>query len=245
MELLIAFLGGLITFISPCVLPMIPVYIAYISGVSVQELKNPDARKPLFRIFLYSLMFVLGFALIFTTLSAIFFIFFQSLGTLKVWFNRVAGALIIIFALHIMGVFTIPFLNREARFNAGARKNSLLSAFIMGLAFGAGWTPCVGPILSGIIATSANSSSIGMALAQLAVYSLGLGLPFILTGILTDRLLSVFTWIKKHYKVIEIVSGVFLVLLGLMLMFNLTDSLSSLFQRLFPALGELEYKIFK
>ncbi len=239
----IAFLGGIISFISPCVLPLIPMYIAYITGVSIQQLKEGE-KKPLFKIFLNSLVFVLGFTLIFTILAAILYLFVNNLGSgFKTWFNRIAGTLIAVFGLHVMGVISIPFLNYEVKMDVKQHKGSLISSFLMGVAFGAGWTPCIGPILSGILFTSAASSNPFSAVLLLIIYSLGIGIPFILTGLATNRLLSIFNVIKKHYKTVEIISGLFLIVLGLMIAFDLIGLVSNWFASTFPALFDIESKI--
>ena len=245
MNLVIAFIGGIITFVSPCVLPLIPIYIAYITGISVKDLKDSKSEKPLVRILMNSLFFVLGFTIIFSTLAALFYIFVQALGNYKIWFNRIAGAIIIIFGLHIIGIFKIKFLNFEAKFKTEVKKTGLIPSFLMGAAFGAGWTPCIGPILSGILFTGANSTNPWTAVTMLIVYSLGLGIPFILTGLLTNRLIMVFNVIKRNYRIIEIISGIFLVLLGLMLVFDWMGTLSGFFSRLLPGLGYLENKLIK
>ncbi len=243
MNILIAFIGGIITFISPCVLPLIPIYIAYLSGVSIQDLKE-NKEKPSSRILLISIIFVLGFTVVFSILAALFYVFVESLGHYKIWFNRGAGALIVLFGLHTMKIIQIPFLNFEVRFQAKAGKKNFFSPLLMGMAFGAGWTPCIGPILAGILFTSSSSSGNGFqTVFLLVVYSLGLGIPFILTGLLTRELLGVFSFFKRHYKAVEIVSGLFLILLGLLLIFDWLGILSGFFSRFFPFLGEIEGSI--
>lgn len=240
MNWLIAFFGGIITFVSPCILPLIPVYLAYISGISFQELSSQDVKKPFLRIFLSTVLFVLGFTFIFTLLAALFYIFAQFLGSYKVWFDRIAGGVLIVFGLHMMGVFRIGFLNFEVKYKKGIKRRSPLSSFLIGMAFGAGWTPCVGPILSGILFTSAASTNVLNSILLLTVYSLGLGIPFILTGMITNRLLSLFSFIKKHYRLVEIVGGVFLIILGLLLIFNGVGALSGWLSKLLPGLSNVE-----
>ncbi|OHD54354.1 MAG: hypothetical protein A2Y33_03740 [Spirochaetes bacterium GWF1_51_8] len=209
-NILIAFGGGILSFVSPCVLPLIPMYLAYMTGVSVKDLETD--KKPIKKAFINSLFFVFGFTIIFTVFAAIFYIIFNNLGGVRVWVDRAVALLLIVFALHVMGVITIPFLNYEARMKTETKKDpSVISSFIMGLVFGAGWTPCIGPILSGILMTATDSGNIAGAIVMLVVYSLGLGVPFILTGIATKTLLKLFKSIKKHMKAVEIVSGVFLI----------------------------------
>lgn len=222
----LAFLGGIISFVSPCVLPMIPMYIAYMSGISVKELEGN--RKPIFRTLMNSIVFVLGFTLIFTVLAALLYLFATSLGQFKVWFERLAGLILIIFGLHIMGVINIKFLNYEMKMKSDKKDPTLISSFVMGLIFGAGWTPCIGPILSGILFSSTSADNVWVAVLQLVVYSLGIGIPFILTGLATKALLNVFKAIKKHYKVVEIISGIFLIIIGVMLIFGWMGVISGL-----------------
>lgn len=244
MNVLIALAGGILTFISPCVLPLIPVYLAYITGVSFRDMSDPAVKKPYRRIIASSVLFVLGFSLVFTLLAALFYIFARSLGTYKIWFDRVAGLVLIIFGLNMAGVLKIGFLNFEVKYKKEIGKKNFLSPFLIGVAFGAGWTPCVGPILSGILFTSAQGS-VWNSVILLLVYSLGLGIPFLLTGLLTGRLLSVFAFVKKHYRAVEIIGGVFLMLLGLLLIFNGVGWLSGFFSRLLPGLANLETGLVK
>lgn len=246
MNLFVAFIGGIITFISPCVLPLIPVYLAYITGISVNSLKDYSVSKPFNKILINSIFFVTGFAVVFSLLAAVFFIFIQALGPYKIWFNRLAGLVIIAFGFQIMGLFNIPFINNQLKFDfSPGKKTSMFSSFIMGSAFGAGWTPCIGPILAGIIVTGANGSNIFAAILMLIIFSIGLGIPIILSGLIMNRLVSVFNFLKNHYRVIEIVSGIFLVLLGLILMLNLTGYLSAFLSGLLPNSGEIERYITK
>ena len=154
MRYLIALTGGMITFISPCVLPLVPVYIAYISGISVSDLESGGKNKPMHRIFINTLAFVAGFSIVFSLLAALLFIFLQFLGPYKEWFNRIAGLVIIIFGLQMAGLLKFKFLSGEVRFSPSVRKISPGSSFIIGAAFGGGWTPCVGPVLSSILITS-------------------------------------------------------------------------------------------
>ncbi len=241
MLILIAFIGGIITFISPCILPLVPVYIAYMSGISVQELKESGKFSP--KILLHSLLFIAGFSIIFSALAAIFYIFIQALGPYRIWFNRVGGLLIILFGLSMMGIIRIPFLNYELRLKVSDNKKSFFGSFIMGMAFGAGWSPCVGPILSSILFTSTTQSNPIFSIFLLIIYSIGIGIPFILTGLLTNFILSVFELIKKHYKTVEIISGIFLIALGILLLLDLMGYLSGFFSSITPFSMDLETKI--
>ena len=241
MEYIIAFIGGIITFISPCILPLIPLYIAFIAGISVKSLE--EKNKPIFSIFVSSLFFVLGFTLVFSILAFLFYIIISQLGSYKIWFNRIAGLIIIIFGIHMTGLIKIPFLNYEMKYSKKINKG-FFTPLLMGMAFGAGWTPCIGPILSGILFSSASSERPELAMLQLIIYSLGLGIPFILTGLLTNKVLSIFSFIKKHYKIIEIISGIFVIALGLIILTDKMGWLSGVFSRALPFLNNVESIIY-
>ncbi len=231
---LIALTGGLITFISPCILPLVPVYIAYITGISVSELESGFKSKPVMRIFLNTLFFVAGFSLVFSLLAALLFIFLQFLGAYKIWFNRIAGLVIIIFGLQMTGVLNFKILNREARFRPAVKKISPVSSFLIGAAFGGGWTPCVGPVLSSILFTSEAGTEGLTSVLLLLTYSAGLGIPFILTGLLTARLMTLWNALKKNYRTVEIVSGLFLIALGLLLIADYMGYISGIFSQIVP-----------
>ncbi len=242
LNIFIAFLAGLISFISPCVLPLVPIYIAYISGMSVKDLEGE--KKPTLKILVNSLFFVLGFTIIFTLFALLFYGASNLFGNgFQVWFNRIAGLILVIFGLHVMGVITIPFLNYEARIKSDQSKNknaTILSSFVMGVVFAAGWSPCVGPILASILTLAADAKTAGSAIVLLISYSLGIGIPFILTGLATNRLMGLFKNLKKNYKVVEIVAGAFLVILGILIALDLLSVISSWVTRLFPGLAEIE-----
>ena len=245
MNIFIALLGGIITFVSPCILPLIPVYLAYISGISFAELSAPGGGKPFRRILASSVLFVLGFTAVFTLLAALFYLFAQFLGAYKIWFDRAAGVVLIVFGLNMMGVFRLPFLNYEAKYKGEIKRKSVWSSFLIGMAFGAGWTPCIGPILSAILFTSAGGPNILNSVFLLAVYSLGLGIPFILTGLLTGKLLGLFSFIKKHYRAVEITGGVFLIALGVILLLNGVGLLSGWLSKWVPGLPDVESRLLR
>jgi cytochrome c-type biogenesis protein len=218
---------------------MIPMYISYITGLSVKELR--EDKRGLFRVFINSLFFVLGFTIIFTLLALILYILVSGLGEARVWFDRIAGLVIIIFGLHIMGVINIRFLNYQAKIDKKSRKTGVLSSFLMGIVFGAGWTPCIGPILSGILFTSASAQNPVLAALLLVVFSMGIGIPFILTAVATNRFLAIFEGIKRHYRTIEIISGVFLIILGVLVGLSLMEVISAWIMEALPGLAEVEF----
>jgi cytochrome c-type biogenesis protein len=212
---LLALAGGLLSFLSPCVLPVVPPYLAYISGISMTEMTGPtDARR---RVILPAIFFVLGLSTIFLLLGFAA----STLGTFVLTnieiFNRIAGTIVIIFGLHFLGLFRIPFLMREARLDAGDQGGSALGAFVLGLAFAAGWTPCNGPILSGILTMAAREADIPRGLYLMAVYSVGLGLPFLLSALFISQAVGLMKRLRPHMRKIEIAMGLLLIIVGLTL----------------------------
>lgn len=212
---LIAFTGGLLSFLSPCVLPVVPPYLAFMGGISMGEMTTSDAARR--RVILPALFFVLGLSTIFLLLgfaASAFGLFF--LSNIE-WFNRIAGAVVIIFGLHFLGVFRIGLLDREVRLDAGQRGGSALGAYVLGLAFAFGWTPCNGPILSGILTMAMQGNDMTRTLYLMAVYAAGLGLPFVLSAIFLSQALGVMKRIKPHMRKIEIAMGLLLLGMGAVL----------------------------
>jgi cytochrome c-type biogenesis protein len=222
----LAFTAGLLSFLSPCVLPLVPAYISYLTGTSVAEINNKKARL---NAFYKSVGFVIGFSLTFILMGASI----TSLGKLFITnqsiFRKVAGIFIIIFGLHTLGIFKIRFFYREKRFLSFNKTAGTFSSVFMGMAFAAGWTPCIGPILSSILiyASSAETASKGIIL--LSVYSLGLAVPFISTALAIDSLAGRLKKIYKYMPIISALSGVLMILMGLMIFFNRVVILSQYF----------------
>ncbi len=231
-----AFGAGIISFVSPCVLPLIPAYISFISGLSMEELSKENSQT-MRRIMLNSLAFILGFSIVFVALGATATFAGQLLLSKMSVLSKIAGVVIVIFGLHMAGVFKIRFLNYEKKFHASNKPVGLLGTFLVGLAFAFGWTPCVGPILAGILGLAMIEETVGEGIKLLSAYSLGLGIPFFLTGIGINRFLSVFARIKRYFKAIEIASGTLLVLVGFMIFFNYLNVLSIYIIKLFPWLN--------
>lgn len=213
-----AFAAGIVSFLSPCVLPLVPGYLSYVSGVSLEEMSAGDRSAAAGRaVLINTLFFVLGFTIVFVTLGATA----SSLGSLMLqqqrWLERIAGALVVLFGLHMMGLLKISWLYREKRFHGPDHSRGPFGAMLLGLAFAAGWTPCIGPILASILALAATSESLSQGVVLLAVYSAGLGIPFLLTGWATQRFLGVFQHVKRHMRLVEVVGGVMLVAIGVMI----------------------------
>ncbi len=240
--LITAFLAGIISFISPCVLPIVPGYISFISGVSLQELKgqvelDPSEKKRLRRqVVINSLFFVLGFSIVFVAMGASATYIGRWFAENRLILARVAGVVIIIFGLHTMGLTPIKWLNYEKRFHANSKPLGLVGSLLIGLAFAFGWSPCIGPILAGVLAMAATQETVMQGVALLGAYSLGLGLPFIGTSLAINSFLNVFGHIKKHMRTVEIMAGILLIAVGVLVA---TDKLQILSRYItfIPTLG--------
>lgn len=220
-----AFIAGVLSFISPCVLPLIPGYLSFVSGVTLDEMRGTgtvtraptDVRR---RAVIMSIAFVLGFSLVFISLGASA----TAIGTLLMehlsLLGKIAGVVIILFGLHMMGVLRIGWLYSEKRMQTSGKPAGFFGAMLVGIAFAFGWTPCIGPILAAILAVAATQESVGEGVKLLAVYSAGLGVPFIATSLAINKFFAASARIRKHYHAIEVVSGVLLVAVGVLIFTN-------------------------
>jgi len=224
--LLAAFGAGLLSFISPCVLPLVPGYLSYVSGLSLDELRGTGARASTEasgargRIVVASLSFILGFSLVFVALGATASAAGQFLIERLPILSRLAGVVIIIFGLHTMGVLRIEWLYQTKQVQTKRKPAGPFGAMLVGAAFAFGWTPCLGPILAGILAVGASRDTVGDAVQLLATYSLGLGVPFLATGLAINKFFGAMAKIRRHYHMIELVSGALLVVIGLLIFTN-------------------------
>jgi len=216
----IAFVAGIVSFLSPCVLPLVPGYVSMLSGASVEELKAGSDASLVSRILRNSLAFILGFSLVFVALGASATAVGTFLLARRTVFNVVAGILIIIFGLHLTGLVKIPFLYRDARLNTGAPRRGITGSFLLGFAFAFGWTPCIGPILTGILALAATRETLFQGMFLLAVYSAGLAIPFLLTSLGLSQFLRFYGRFRKHLQAVEVGSGVLLIAVGALMAFN-------------------------
>ena len=225
--ILAAFVAGVLSFISPCVLPLIPGYLSFISGATLDEMQGtarpgmgvgvaapPAARR---RVVVTSLFFILGFSLVFVALGATASALGQYLMERLRLLGKIAGIVLIVFGLHTMGVLRIGWLYIERRVQVRRKPAGPLGALLVGIAFAFGWTPCIGPILAGILAIAGAQETIGEGVQLLAVYSAGLGIPFLMTALAIDRFFAAFAKIRRHYRAIELVSGGLLVAIGLLI----------------------------
>ncbi|WP_119840083.1 cytochrome c biogenesis CcdA family protein [Pseudooceanicola algae] len=234
--MLVAALAGLVSFLSPCVLPIVPPYLAYMSGVSMADLGRDGAR---WRALLPALFFVLGLSTVFLFLgfaaSALGAVFLAYQG----WFNTIAGIVVMIFGLHFLGILPIGFLNREARMDAGDRGGTAFGAYVLGLAFAFGWTPCIGPQLGAILSLAASEASVTRGMLLLGVYAAGLGIPFLLVAAFLPRLAGTMAWIKRHMGAIERLMGLLLWTIGLMMLTGGFSRFSYWLLESFPGLATL------
>jgi len=223
--LLAAFGAGLLSFISPCVLPLIPGYLSYISGMSLDEMRGsgtatvapPEVRN---RVLLTSVAFIIGFSLVFIALGASATAIGQFLMQRLTILGRIAGAIIVLFGLHTMGLLRIDWLYQEKRVQTNRRPAGFFGAVLVGIAFAFGWTPCIGPILAGILAIAAAQNTIGQGIRLLAAYSAGLAIPFFAAALAINQFFSAFARIRKHYHMIELASGALLVVIGILIFTN-------------------------
>lgn len=238
--ILIAFAAGVISFLSPCVLPLVPGYVSYIAGGSLEDLtENPSASRRMRAIYL-SLFFVLGFSLVFIALGASASAVGEFLLSNKRLFENIAGAVIIVFGLYLMGLLKIPFMSREMRFVSRAAGGHPASAALLGTAFAFGWTPCIGPVLGGILTMSANTNEVGAGMVLLAFYSLGLGLPFLLAAAFTGFFLNSMKTMRRVSRPFQIFAGTIMVLMGIALITGYLTSLAYWLLELVPGLATLE-----
>jgi cytochrome c-type biogenesis protein len=217
--LLAAFAAGFLSFVSPCVLPLIPGYISFVSGVSVEEMRSDAATATASRgqVFLTSLAFVIGFSLVFVALGASASAVGKFLVSRLPLLSKIAGALLIVFGLHTMGAFRLAFLDQEKRVHAQRKPAGALGAILVGIAFAFGWTPCIGPILGGILAIAGSKNTIREGVTLLAVYSAGLGIPFLITSLAINQFFSAAKRIRKYYHAIELTSGALLIAIGVLI----------------------------
>ena len=237
-------MAGLISFLSPCVLPLVPPYLGFLGGTTLDQMTGegdervaPDIYR---RIITASIFFVLGFTTVFVSLGAGASAFGQVIQSYKGELSLVAGAIITIFGLHFLGVLRIPLLYREARYHSEARPASYLGAYVIGLAFAFGWTPCVGPVLAAVLAMAANEASMNTGMTMLLAYSLGLGIPFILAAVAIRPFLGFMARFRKHLGSVEKLMGILLIITGILFMTGSINVFGQWLLETFPILGQME-----
>ncbi len=233
----IALLAGIISFLSPCVLPIVPPYLAYMGGVSLNDMSSEAAARR--KAVISALFFVLGLSTVFLilgfTASAFGAFFLQN----QILFGQISGVVIIVFGLHFLGLFRIPFLDQEARLDAGDKGGSSFGAYVLGLAFAFGWTPCIGPQLGAILSLAATEASVTRGTLLLGIYAAGLGIPFLLAAMFITRAMGLMNRIKRHMKLIERVMGGLLVAVGLAMVTGAFSRFAFWLLETFPALATL------
>ncbi|HEX7532364.1 MAG TPA: cytochrome c biogenesis protein CcdA [Methyloceanibacter sp.] len=236
-----ALLAGFLSFLSPCVLPLVPPYLCFLGGTTFDQLTGEDETPAhVYKtVIMSSVAFVLGFTTVFVILGATATAAGQLVVDNLPLLGKIAGVVIIIAGLHFLGVFHISMLHREARYHADARPAGLIGAYVIGLAFAFGWTPCIGPVLAAILAMAAGEDSVRQGVGLLFVYSLGLGIPFIAAAIAIKPFMSTMQRFRKHLATVEKLLGGFLVLTGILFLTNSMTLISSWMLELFPGLASI------
>jgi cytochrome c-type biogenesis protein len=239
-SLITAFFAGILSFVSPCVLPIVPGYLSFISGVNMGQLKGNEAPAGLSRrVGITSLAFVLGFSTVFVALGAAATIVGDALRQYKRELGMIGGVIIIILGLHTAGILPIKWLLYEKRAEVKTRPLGLVGAYVVGLAFAFGWTPCIGPILGAILLYASQQETVGRGVLLLSAYSAGLGVPFIVSGLAINGFFNAFGRLRRHMKIVEYAAGGLLVAVGVLLVTNRLTLLAQYFSRMFPFLTSI------
>jgi cytochrome c-type biogenesis protein len=236
--LLAAFLAGVVSFLSPCVLPLVPSYVTFITGVSFDELTAGDKTGRIRRLTkIHSLAFIGGFSIVFITLGATATAAGRFLREHQDLLRQVGGVMITLFGLYLTGLLPVAALSREAKFRMTSKPLGLLGSVLVGITFAAGWTPCIGPILASILLYASTAEKAGTGVLLLSVYSLGLGVPFFLASLGMNTFLAASRKLRGSLRLIEIISGVILIVFGISLVTNLFRHFVSFLSRYLPAFG--------
>ena len=236
-----ALVAGMLSFLSPCVLPLVPPYLCFIGGVSLEQISEDEELAPgvMRAVGLSAVVFVLGFSTVFIALGATA----STIGDFIVDYMdilaKIAGGVIIVLGLHFIGIVRIPILYREARFHAEKKPAGLIGPYIIGLAFAFGWTPCVGPVLAAILMVAGSESSITYGMGLLAVYSAGLGIPFILAAVAMKPFMDFMARFRRHLQTVERVIGALLVLTGILFMTGSMADIAFWILETFPSIGTI------
>jgi len=226
----VAFASGLLSFLSPCVLPLVPSYIGFLTGMSAGEVTR---RRRL--AVLHALAFVVGFSLVFVLAGATATALGRAIRYNDVWIQRIGGGLLILFGILMLNIIPLPFLNREARWHLQDKPVGFFGSLLVGITFGAGWTPCIGPILGGILSLAATETSVRRGMLLLTVYSAGLAVPFLLAALALDRFLAWFQRFRRYMPWVQRIGGILLILVGLLLLTGAFTRLAGWLQGLTPA----------
>ena len=233
--------AGILSFLSPCVLPLVPPYLCFLGGVTIDQVTDEESNTDGItrKVFITAVFFVLGLATVFIALGATASALGQLVADHLDTLSMIAGGIIIILGLHFIGLIRIPILYREARFNAASKPATLFGAYIIGLAFAFGWTPCVGPVLAAILFVASSDDSIWYGTSLLAVYAAGLGIPFLLAALAIKPFMGFMVRFRRHMQTVEKVIGVLLIITGLMFVTGTFSTLSYWLLETLPALGRI------
>ena len=232
-----AFAAGVISFLSPCVLPLVPGYLSYVAGTSLETLRDRQSAR--LEALGYAVCFVLGFSTVFVAFGASATALGGLLLSWRYELGILAGIVVLLFGLHMAGLLPIHFLEREARFHADIKGGRVVGAFLLGLAFAFGWTPCIGPVLGVILTMSASSADLATGTALLAVYSLGLGVPFLLAALFTDVLLERLRALSRTGRHLQRAAGVLLAVVGVLMITGQLEAMAYWLLETFPALARI------
>jgi cytochrome c-type biogenesis protein len=234
-----AFLGGLVSFLSPCVLPLVPAYVSYIAGESLEDLTGQAAARRRVAAVLLSVFFVLGFSTVFVLMGASATAIGDLLLTYRYELSYVAGAVVIVFGLFMMGVLRIGWFDRDVRLHINVPGGRPVAAYALGAAFAFGWTPCIGPVLGAILALAATTSTVGQGMALLAIYSLGLGLPFLVAAAFTDVFVKRLKGLGRWGRRFQFVAGLILVVMGIAMVTGYISDFAFWLLETFPGLATI------
>ncbi len=225
----ISFTAGLLSFLSPCVLPLIPSYVTFVTGMSLDDVQR-SRRLAL----VHALLFVIGFSIVFLALGATATAVGRLLLVKRMWISRIGGLLVILFGLYLLGVFDIALFSRERRFHVTDKPLGYLGSVVVGIAFGAGWSPCIGPILGSILTYTATQADLNRGLVMLGFYSLGLAIPFLAAAVAIDRFIGLFRRFSKHMVWVNRFAGALMIAVGILLVTNYLTVISSALQGFTP-----------
>jgi cytochrome c-type biogenesis protein len=236
-----AFLGGLLSFASPCVLPLVPSYISFVTGISFEELSDNNSEKEIKKtIFVNSMMFIFGFSMVFVSLGASASFLGQLIITYQDIIRKIGGVIIILLGVHIIGIINFNILQRDKRLHFFREKpTGLLGSFLVGVGFAAGWTPCIGPILATILIIAASSNTLWFGVLLLVAYSMGLAVPFILTSLGINTFIRHFNRFKRHMRVVSMVTGGVLIIMGLLIYSNYFAIFTGYLNSIMPSLSSI------
>ncbi len=215
-----AFATGLLSFLSPCVLPLIPAYFSFITGMSLEDLTRGGDQGVRRKLVLATLFYVLGFSVVFIAMGGAVSLMGHQLEEYKDIIRLFGGAILILFGVHLAGILRIPLFDYEKKFHVQSRPLHILGVFLVGMAFGAGWSPCIGPLLGSILALAAGEGSVGKGMALLSVYSLGLAIPFLLLSVFIERMLSFIKKAREWIRFATVTAGVLMIVMGLLLVLD-------------------------